>query len=95
MPLGILGKKLGMSQMFDERGTLIPVTIIAAGPCPILQTKSPERDGYTAVQLGFDPKPVPIDAIDDRSYPRIHALIRYGHIEIIGILDLAAGCNIR
>lgn len=57
MPLGILGKKLGMSQMFDERGTLIPVTIIAAGPCPILQTKSPERDGYTAVQLGFDPKP--------------------------------------
>jgi large subunit ribosomal protein L3 len=57
MPIGILGKKLGMSQMFDERGVVIPVTLIAAGPCPILQTKSDGSDGYNAVQLGFDPKP--------------------------------------
>ena len=57
MPLGILGKKLGMSKMFDEQGILSPVTLIEAGPCPILQVRSQESDGYLAVQLGFDPKP--------------------------------------
>lgn len=57
MPIGILGKKLGMSQMFDDNGAVIPVTLIEAGPCPILQVKSEETDGYRAVRLGFDPKP--------------------------------------
>ncbi len=56
MPIGLLGKKLGMSQMFDETGVLSPVTLIQAGPCPILQIKTDETDGYTSVQLGFDPK---------------------------------------
>ncbi|MCX7050246.1 MAG: 50S ribosomal protein L3 [Candidatus Sumerlaeota bacterium] len=57
MPIGLLGKKVGMSQMFDDRGTLCPVTLIQAGPCPILQIKSEATDEYTAVQLGFDAKP--------------------------------------
>jgi len=57
MPIGLLGKKLGMSQVFDDRGVLVPVTLIQAGPCPILQTKSTETDGYTAIQVGYDPKP--------------------------------------
>lgn len=57
MPLGLLGKKLGMSQIFDEAGTLVPVTMIQAGPCPILMKRDVEREGYAAIQLGFDPKP--------------------------------------
>ena len=50
---GILGKKVGMTQIFDESGTAIPVTVIEAGPCPIVQIKTADRDGYQAVQLGF------------------------------------------
>lgn len=50
---GILGKKVGMTQIFDDRGEVIPVTIIEAGPCFVAQIKTVERDGYTAVQLGF------------------------------------------
>ncbi len=51
---GILGKKVGMTQIFDERGEVIPVTVIEAGPCFVAQIKTVERDGYSAVQLGFD-----------------------------------------
>ena len=50
---GLIGKKLGMSQQFDAEGNVIPVTIIQAGPCTVIQKKSPEKDGYTALQLGF------------------------------------------
>ena len=53
MSIGILGKKLGMSQFFDPEGRSIPVTLIEAGPCRITQIKSDATDGYTAVQLGF------------------------------------------
>lgn len=53
MSIGILGKKLGMSQFFDDTGKSIPVTVIEAGPCRITQLKSTSTDGYTAVQLGF------------------------------------------
>ncbi|MEX0602031.1 MAG: 50S ribosomal protein L3 [Bacteroidota bacterium] len=51
---GILGKKLGMTSIFDENGQAIPCTIIEAGPCYVTQVKTRERDGYDAVQLGFD-----------------------------------------
>jgi large subunit ribosomal protein L3 len=54
---GILGKKLGMTSLFDENGEAIPCTIIEAGPCYVTQVKTKERDGYDAIQLGFDPKP--------------------------------------
>jgi len=53
MSLGILGKKLGMSQFFDPEGRSVPVTLIEAGPCRITQLKSDGTDGYTAVQIGF------------------------------------------
>lgn len=53
MAVGILGTKLGMTQVFDERGKAIPVTVIQAGPCPITQVKTPETDGYSALQIGF------------------------------------------
>ena len=51
---GILGKKVGMTQVFGERGEVVPVTVIEAGPCFVAQIKTVERDGYTAVQLGFE-----------------------------------------
>ena len=53
MKKAIIGKKLGMTQIFDENGNVIPVTVIEAGPCPVVQKKSVENDGYDAVQLGF------------------------------------------
>ena len=53
MSIGILGKKLGMSQFFDDEGRSIPVTVIEAGPCRITQLKSESTDGYSAVQIGF------------------------------------------
>ncbi len=51
---GIIGKKLGMTRVFDEDGTAVPVTVIEAGPCVVTQVKTIETDGYEAVQLGFD-----------------------------------------
>ena len=53
MKKGIIGKKLGMTQIFLEDGTVVPVTVIEAGPCPITQKKTTETDGYNAVQLAF------------------------------------------
>lgn len=54
---GILGKKVGMTQLFDKSGAAIPVTIIEAGPCYVIQVKTEEADGYHAVQLGFEEVP--------------------------------------
>ena len=53
MPLGSLGKKIGMTQIVDELGNLVPVTILRAGPCTVTQIKTAETDGYNAVQLGY------------------------------------------
>ena len=53
MKKGIIGRKLGMTQIFDESGKVIPVTVINAGPCTVVQKKTVEKDGYSAVQLGF------------------------------------------
>ena len=50
---GILGKKVSMTQVFDESGEAIPVTVLVAGPCPVVQVKTEDREGYNAVQLGF------------------------------------------
>ncbi len=56
MMKGILGKKLGMSQVFTEDGNVVPVTVIEAGPCVVLQKKTPETDGYVAIQIGYEDK---------------------------------------
>ncbi|MDR3344189.1 MAG: 50S ribosomal protein L3 [Oscillospiraceae bacterium] len=53
MAKGIIGKKIGMTQIFDRSGKVVPVTVIEAGPCPVVQVKTNEQDGYEAVQLGF------------------------------------------
>lgn len=57
MAKGILGQKVGMTQVYDETGDVIPVTVIKAGPCHVLQLRTAQRDGYDAVQLGYGDKP--------------------------------------
>jgi len=54
MQKGIIGKKIGMTQVFDEAGKFIPVTVVEAGPCVVVQKKTVENDGYSSVQLGFE-----------------------------------------
>ena len=56
MQKGIIGKKIGMTQIFDENGKVIPVTVVEAGPCVVVQVKTVENDGYAAVQLGYGDK---------------------------------------
>ena len=59
MLAALLGKKIGMTQVYDQKGLITPVTVIQAGPCPVLQVKSPESDGYWAVQIGLEPLKTP------------------------------------
>ena len=56
MRVGLLGRKVGMTQIFEANGKAVPVTILECGPCTVLLVRTPERDGYSAVQLGFDDK---------------------------------------
>ena len=58
MKKGLIGRKLGMTQVFDENGKVVPVTVVELGPCAVVQKKTVENDGYDAVQLGFDDKKV-------------------------------------
>jgi large subunit ribosomal protein L3 len=57
MPLGLLGRKIGMTQVYDDKGDIVPVTVLEVGPCTVLQIRTPEIDGYHAVQVGFQDKP--------------------------------------
>lgn len=57
MAKGILGRKVGMTQVFSESGEAIPVTVLQVGPCTVLQVRTPDRDGYEAIQLGYADKP--------------------------------------
>ena len=56
MSIGLIGKKVGMTQLFDEHGKAVPVTVIEAGPCPVVQRKTAGIDGYEAIQIGFRPE---------------------------------------
>jgi len=51
--MGLIGRKIGMTQLFDEKGDIVPVTVVEAGPCTVTEIRTSERDGYTALQLGF------------------------------------------
>lgn len=57
MPVGLLGKKIGMTQVYNDDGVIVPVTVIEAGPCVVTQVRTAGRDGYDAVQLGFGDRP--------------------------------------
>ncbi len=54
MPKGIIGKKVGMTQIFNENGHIVPVTVVQAGPCVVVDKRTPERDGYSAILVGFE-----------------------------------------
>src|SRR5262245_12953890 len=56
MAVGLLGTKVGMTQVYDAEGRLAPVTVLQVGPCPVLLVRNQERDGYNAIQLGFQDK---------------------------------------
>lgn len=71
---GIIGKKIGMTRIFDDEGVSVPVTVVEAGPCPVVQVKTDERDGYSAVQLGFGRK-------KEKRTPRPEA----GHAKRVGL----------
>lgn len=86
----ILGKKLGMSQIFDEQGRVIPVTLIEAGPCFVIQSKTKEKDGYQAFQIGFEEikgksakggSPLKTDAPLERAYGRKVKKPQEGHFK--------------
>jgi large subunit ribosomal protein L3 len=68
MTKGILGRKVGMTQIYDEAGLCIPVTVVQAGPCHVLQVRTKERDGYEAVQLGFLDKPRRLASRSERGH---------------------------
>ena len=57
MAIGLVGRKVGMTQVFDERGQAVPVTVIQAGPCPVVQRKTTDHDGYEAIQIGYEAQP--------------------------------------
>lgn len=71
---GVLGEKLGMTQVFDDEGRIVPVTVVQAGPCVVTQLKTQEKDGYTAVQIGYG-------QIDPRKVNKPRA----GHFEKAGV----------
>jgi large subunit ribosomal protein L3 len=68
MAMGLLGRKVGMTQIFDESGTAIPVTVIQAGPCQVLQIRTKDRDGYEAVQVGYLDKPRRLASRSERGH---------------------------
>ena len=68
MAKGLLGRKVGMTQVFDETGKAFPVTVIEAGPCHVLQVRTPEKDGYSALQLGFLDKPRRLASRSERGH---------------------------
>ncbi len=68
MSPSILGRKVGMTQIYLEDGTAVPVTVVQAGPCHVLQVRSKDRDGYEAVQLGFEDKPRRLAARSERGH---------------------------
>jgi large subunit ribosomal protein L3 len=95
---GIIGKKVGMTQVFDENGNVVPVTVIQAGPCYVTQIRSAEKDGYTAVQLGFgETKPQRLTQgqlghLRRNSLPALRYLREF---RIHGDVDVAEGSEVK
>lgn len=82
---GILGRKIGMTQIYEEDGTVVPVTLIKAGPCVVVQRKTSERDGYEAVQLGL---------VEDKPPKRVNQP-RAGHFKKAGVDAVARLAEFR
>ena len=84
--LGILGKKIGMTQIFEDDGTAVPVTLVQAGPCVVVQRKTDETDGYEAVQLGL------VEAnVKNVNQPRLGHFSKAGVQPVRRLVELAVG----
>ena len=70
MRVGLLGRKVGMTQIYEANGVAVPVTVLECGPCTVLQVRTAERDGYSAVQLGFADKRRKVASQAERGHAR-------------------------
>jgi len=94
MAKGILGRKVGMTQIFQDDGTAVSVTVIEVGPCRVLQLRTPERDGYEAVQLGFLDKPRRLSSRSERGHVADIGSRRAKQTAAAGVAPVAkAGCE--
>jgi large subunit ribosomal protein L3 len=97
MTPALLGKKIGMTRIYDEKGTIVPVTVVQAGPCAVTQVKTIESDGYYAVQLGFgecNPKYSTMPLIGHNAKAGVGATRHYREIRLKQPTDLAAGATV-
>ncbi|MGD2113659.1 MAG: 50S ribosomal protein L3 [Acidobacteriota bacterium] len=96
---GILGKKLGMTQVYREDGTAVPVTVVQAGPCTVVQVKDAERDGYRAAQLGLveenPPKRVPKPLVGHFEKAGVPPTRRLVEFDLAGDEEVAAGDQVK
>ncbi len=94
MTKGILGRKVGMTQIFDESGACLPVTVVQAGPCRVLQVRTAEKDGYEAVQVGFLDKPRRLASRSERGHVATIASRRSTRLKAAGVeLPAKANCE--
>jgi large subunit ribosomal protein L3 len=94
MTKGILGRKVGTTQIFQEDGTAVPVTVLEVGPCHVLQVRTVERDGYEAVQLGFLDKPRRLSSRSERGQVAAIGSKRSKKLSVAGVAALAKpGCE--
>ena len=93
---GILGRKIGMTQVFDENGRAVPVTVVEAGPCRVAQVKTPETDGYAAVQLAFgEPKRTSKPAAGHFAKAGVDPARHLVELRLDELGDMAPGTEIR
>jgi large subunit ribosomal protein L3 len=94
MTKGILGRKVGMTQIFNEAGLAIPVTVVKAGPCHVLQVRTVERDGYEAVQIGFEDRPRRLAIRSERGHVAPLSSKRSKKLQAAGVqLPVKANCE--
>ncbi|MCA9191250.1 MAG: 50S ribosomal protein L3 [Planctomycetales bacterium] len=94
MAKGILGRKVGCTQIFQEDGTVVPVTVLEVGPCHVLQVRTVERDGYEAVQLGFLDKPRRLSPRSERGHVAAISSKRSKRVASAGVEAVVkAGCE--
>ncbi|MBL4884251.1 MAG: 50S ribosomal protein L3 [Planctomycetaceae bacterium] len=94
MPVGLLGRKIGMTQIYEEGGVVVPVTVLELGPCPVLQVRTQDCDGYEAVQVGFGDKPRRLASRAERGHVAVISSKRRRSLRESGVeLRETAGCE--
>ena len=88
--IGLLARKIGMTQIFDESGRVVPVTLLSAGPCKIVQVKTAEKDGYTALQLGFGTQREKVQSAAKKGHLKKGNATGARHLREVRVDDLSA-----